>query len=183
MTRICGLIVIHLADDAVLKLSPISYAKALGGYIRDLERQVAVHTAASSNVTAIKHLRRLRAAQRQFLTNAHLVEQSKRRLRAVYGEDCQMAGRRRRMNCRKLRKSINDRVSRLERHFIDPEGIPGREWYKHALVGPGRWLGYDAQVFPAIAEAAEDHKWKMLRQYEKRTAEIIYEAAWFLREV
>ncbi|KAJ2493885.1 Vacuolar protein sorting-associated protein 70 [Coemansia sp. RSA 2050] len=183
MTRICGLVVIRLADDAVLKLNPISYAKALGGYIRDLERQVARHSAASSSVTTMKRFRRLRAAQRQFLTNAHLVEQSKHRLRSVYGEDCQMAGRRRRMNCRKLRKSINDRVSRLERHFIDPDGIPGRKWYKHALVGPGRWLGYEAQVFPAIAEAAEDHEWRTLRQYEKRIAETIYEAAWFLREV
>ncbi|KAJ2111575.1 Vacuolar protein sorting-associated protein 70 [Coemansia sp. RSA 922] len=183
ITRVCGLVVIHLADDAVLKLSPTSYARSLAAYIRVLERQVAGHTAASSNGTVMKRFHRLRAAQRQFLTNAHLVEQSKHRLRTVYGEDCQMAGRRRRMNCRKLRKSINDRVSRLERHFIDPDGIPGREWYKHALVGPGRWLGYDAQVFPAIAEAAEDHRWKMLRQYEKRTAEIVYEAAWFLREV
>ncbi|KAJ2459257.1 Vacuolar protein sorting-associated protein 70 [Coemansia sp. RSA 2424] len=182
MVRICGLVVIHLADDAILKLSPVSYARALAGYIRQLEEQVAGYTA-GLNGAAKKRLHRLRAAQRQLLTNAHLVEQSKHRLRSVYGEDCQMAGRRRRMNCRKLRKSINDRASRLERHFIDPDGLPGREWYRHALFGPGRWMGYDAQVFPALAEAAEDRKWRLFRQYEKRTAEIIYEAAWFLREV
>ncbi|KAJ2899501.1 Vacuolar protein sorting-associated protein 70, partial [Coemansia aciculifera] len=110
MTRICGLIVIHLADDAVLKLSAVSYAQSLRGYIRELENQVAGY----STATKRKRLHRLRAAQRQLLTNAHLVEQSKHRLRSVYGEDCQMAGRRRRMSCRKLRKSINDRVSRLE---------------------------------------------------------------------
>ncbi|KAJ1670967.1 Vacuolar protein sorting-associated protein 70, partial [Coemansia sp. RSA 25] len=109
MVRICGLVVIHLADDAVLKLSPVSYARALAGYIRELEEQVAGYTA-GLNGAAKKRLHRLRAAQRQLLTNAHLVEQSKHRLRSVYGEDCQMAGRRRRMNCRKLRKSINDRA-------------------------------------------------------------------------
>ncbi|KAJ2002916.1 Vacuolar protein sorting-associated protein 70 [Coemansia thaxteri] len=191
MARICGLLVIHLADDPVLGLNPVSYAKSVGDYIHEAERQMARQTparndstrAATSKSNAFRKLHRLRAAQRQLMSNARLVEQSKHRLRVVYGEDCQMAGRRRRMNCRKLRKSINDRASKLERHFIDPEGLPGREWYKHTLVGPGRWLGYDAQVFPALLEAAEDHKWNQLRQREKRAAELIYDAAWFLREV
>ncbi|KAI8319598.1 Zn-dependent exopeptidase [Martensiomyces pterosporus] len=190
MSRIWGLLTIRLADDPVLSLNPVSYAKDMKVYIKQLEEHVSSqldnakqHKDKDIDAIIAKKFRHLRASQRQLLVNAHLVELDKRHLRTVYGEDCQMTGKRRLASCHKLRKSINDRVSRLERHFIDPEGIPGREWYKHVLVSPGRWMGYGSQTFPALAEASEDHEWKKFQQYEKRTAEIIYEAAWFLREV
>ncbi|KAJ2844322.1 Vacuolar protein sorting-associated protein 70, partial [Coemansia erecta] len=36
--------------------------------------------------------------------------------------------------------------------------------------------------FATLAEAAEDQDWRRFRQYEKHAAELVYEAAWFLRE-
>ncbi|ORX73792.1 Zn-dependent exopeptidase [Linderina pennispora] len=115
-----------------------------------------------------KKLRHVRKAQQLLLANARAIEQDKKRLLRVYGEDCEMTSKRRQAICRQ---------------FLDPEGIPGREWYKHILASPGRWLGYGSQVFPALAEAIEDHDWKRFQQHEKKTAEILYGAAWFLREI
>ncbi|KAJ1989821.1 Vacuolar protein sorting-associated protein 70 [Coemansia spiralis] len=194
VAQVWGLLAIRLADDAVVDFNVVSYARELKHYINELKKHISLQLKKSEKYTtpssadsmeaiAVKNLRHLRAAQRQLLVNAHLLEHDKRRLRSIYGEDCQMSSRHRRAICLKLRESINDRVSQLERHFIDPEGIPGREWYKHVLVSPGRWMGYGFQLFPAIAEAAEDHDWKKLRQHEKHTAGLIHEAAWFLRDV
>ncbi|KAJ1827569.1 Vacuolar protein sorting-associated protein 70 [Coemansia sp. RSA 2599] len=184
MVRIWGLLAIKLADGPVIDLDPVSYAKDLRKYIKMLKRQVgSLPTNSSASAAALGKIRHLHAAQRQLLISSHLVERDRRHLRAIYGEDCQMKSRRRHASCIKLRESINDRVFGLERHLIDPEGIPGREWYKHVLVGPGRWLGYGAQVFPALAEAAEDGDWRQFQVHVKHAAETIHDAAWFLREV
>ncbi|KAJ2555700.1 Vacuolar protein sorting-associated protein 70, partial [Coemansia sp. RSA 1933] len=195
ITRVWGLLAISLADNALLDFSPVDYAKDLRQYIKSLSGHISAQpttppnsqslsdSAIISELSSAKKLRHLRAAQKQLLTSARILESDKRHLRSAYGEDCQMKGRRRHDICIKLRESVNDRSFKLERHFISPEGIPGRSWYKHALVGPGRWMGYGSQIFPALAEAAEDHDWKRFRQYEKHTAELIHTAAWFLREV
>ncbi|KAJ2854774.1 Vacuolar protein sorting-associated protein 70 [Coemansia erecta] len=184
MVRIWGLIAIRLADDPVIDLDPVSYAKDVRKYIKMLKKQISAQSSDdTASAAALGRVRNLHAAQRQLLISSHMVERDRKHLRAVYGEDCQMKSRRRHASCIKLRESINDRVFGLERHFIDPEGIPSREWYKHVLVGPGRSLGYGAQVFPALAEAAEDGDWRQFQVHVKHAAETIYEAAWFLREV
>ncbi|KAJ1862508.1 Vacuolar protein sorting-associated protein 70 [Coemansia sp. RSA 2703] len=192
MVRIWGLVVIKLADDPVIDLNPVSYAKDLRRYIKTLEAHVSKHlnfATGGKNIdhtvrhAVLKKLHHLRAAQRQFTISAHMVQRDRDHLRAIYGDDCQMKSRRRHASCIKLRSSINDRAFSLERHLIDPEGIPGREWFKHVLVSPGRWMGYGAQVFPALSEAAEDGDWRQFQLHAKHAAETIHEAAWFLREV
>ncbi|KAI9477383.1 Vacuolar protein sorting-associated protein 70 [Coemansia sp. RSA 1821] len=180
--QVWGLLAIRLADDPVLQLCPRCYAKAIKKYIHLFEQKMQQHSIQAS--TGNK-LHRLRTAQRQLETNAAAVEHDKRHLRSVYGEDCQMTGRRRHATCLALRRSINDRLSNLERHFIDPNGVPGRKWYKHALVGPGKWdwTEADHQPFPALAAALETGNKQQFQQCEKDIANIIHEAAWFLREV
>ncbi|KAJ1835856.1 Vacuolar protein sorting-associated protein 70 [Coemansia sp. RSA 2711] len=189
VAQLWGLLAIRLADDPVLPLCAGCYAKDLKRFIRQFERQMRQrkrHTGDNADgATVSKKLRRLRSAQHQLKLNARVVEHDKRHLRSVYGEDCSMTGRRRHTSCLALRASINDRLANLERHFIDPDGVPGREWYKHALFGPEpeRWIGETAhQPFPALAAALESQDSRRLRLSEKGIADIIHEAAWFLRE-
>lgn len=47
-------------------------------------------------------------------------------------------------------QKVNERLRKFERGFIDEKGLPGREWYRHLGVAPGRWLGYGATTFPGI---------------------------------
>ncbi|KAJ2843117.1 Vacuolar protein sorting-associated protein 70 [Coemansia brasiliensis] len=185
VAQVWGLLTIRLADDPVLQLCPTCYAKALKKYIRLFEQQMHQRSIQAAPASTRKKLHRLRAAQRQLETNAIAFEYDKRRLRSVYGEDCQMTGRRRHASCLALRTSINDRLSNLERHFIDPNGVPDRKWYKHALVGPGKWdwAEADHQPFPALAAALETGTRQQFQQCEKDIANIIHEAAWFLREI
>lgn len=49
---------------------------------------------------------------------------------------------------RKLRKvvkhirELNKKSAAIEKGFISEEGIKDREWYKHLVVAPGKWLGW-----------------------------------------
>ncbi|KAJ2588615.1 Vacuolar protein sorting-associated protein 70 [Coemansia sp. RSA 1797] len=187
IAQVWGLLAIRLADDPVLDLCTMCYAKDIRHIIRQFEKQMRLRRSASVadsvDMSTAKKLRRLHAAQRQLETNARIVEHDKRHLRSVYGEECQMTGRRRHASCLALRASINDRVSKLEQHFIDPDGVLGHEWYKHALIGPGPWTDASFQAFPGLAAALDTGDKGIVRQREKSIADIIYEAAWFLREV
>lgn len=41
---------------------------------------------------------------------------------------------------RKVSKA-NKKLIGFERGFLSDDGLPGREWYKHLGVAPGKWLG------------------------------------------
>ncbi|EPQ27743.1 uncharacterized protein PFL1_04880 [Pseudozyma flocculosa PF-1] len=50
-------------------------------------------------------------------------------------------------------RRLNEKVRLFEQGFIDPQGLPGRTWYKHLGVAPGRWLGYGATTLPGLTES------------------------------
>jgi N-acetylated-alpha-linked acidic dipeptidase len=52
---------------------------------------------------------------------------------------------------------INDQVVQIEREFLDPAGLPKRDWFKHILVAPGYTTGYAAWVLPGIVQALTDY--------------------------
>ncbi|GJJ12915.1 hypothetical protein Clacol_007162 [Clathrus columnatus] len=53
---------------------------------------------------------------------------------------------------KRIRK-INSKLLSFESGFISEEGLPGRTWYKHFGVAPGKRLGYGATTFPALTES------------------------------
>ncbi|KAJ7068529.1 hypothetical protein C8F01DRAFT_613374 [Mycena amicta] len=63
-------------------------------------------------------------------------------------------------------RAVNQKLVGFERGFISKEGIPDREWYKHLVIAPGKWLGYGATPLPALAEAIEYDKNATLAKYE-----------------
>ncbi|MGD8377717.1 MAG: transferrin receptor-like dimerization domain-containing protein, partial [Acidobacteriota bacterium] len=54
-------------------------------------------------------------------------------------------------------RPLNDAVVRVERALIDPEGLPGRKWFRHALYAPGLSTGYASWPFPGLAQAVKEH--------------------------
>jgi N-acetylated-alpha-linked acidic dipeptidase len=50
---------------------------------------------------------------------------------------------------------ISDVLSQVERAFLNPQGLPGRPWFKHQLIGPGLTTGYAPWPYPALREAVE----------------------------
>jgi N-acetylated-alpha-linked acidic dipeptidase len=57
-------------------------------------------------------------------------------------------------------REVNRTLIESERRLIDPQGLPGRPWYRHMIYAPGLYTGYGAKTLPGVREAIELGKWK-----------------------
>jgi N-acetylated-alpha-linked acidic dipeptidase len=58
----------------------------------------------------------------------------------------------------------------VEQSLTDPDGLPGRPWYRHLIYAPGLLTGYGAKTLPGIREAVEGRRWAEAGVYIRRTA-------------
>ena len=70
----------------------------------------------------------------------------------------------------KLAKTINHGTMEVERNWLNPDGIPGRPWFKHMLYGAR--FTYAHLELPGLTEAVEKQAWSTAKQQ----AEILREA-------
>ncbi len=56
--------------------------------------------------------------------------------------------------------SLNALLIQSDRKLINPEGLPGRPWYKNEIYAPGVYTGYGVKTMPAVRESIEQKKWK-----------------------
>jgi N-acetylated-alpha-linked acidic dipeptidase len=68
---------------------------------------------------------------------------------------------------------VNEELLRTERVLTDPNGLPGRPWYKHQLYAPGFYTGYGVKTIPAVREAIEQHQWTLAQQSIASVARVI----------
>jgi N-acetylated-alpha-linked acidic dipeptidase len=61
----------------------------------------------------------------------------------------------------------------LEQTLTQPEGLPGRPWYRHLIYAPGVLTGYGAKTLPGVREAIEGGAWERARDYIGRTAQVL----------
>ena len=65
----------------------------------------------------------------------------------------------------------------VEQALTDPQGLPGRPWYRHLIYAPGLLTGYGAKTLPGVREAIEGRRWAEAGAYIKRTAAVLDAAA------
>jgi N-acetylated-alpha-linked acidic dipeptidase len=70
----------------------------------------------------------------------------------------------------KLAATINHGTMQVERNWLNPEGIPGRPWFKHILYGAR--FTYAHLELPGLTEAVEKQDWSTAKQQ----AEILRQA-------
>jgi N-acetylated-alpha-linked acidic dipeptidase len=68
---------------------------------------------------------------------------------------------------------VNQELLRSERALTDPNGLPGRPWYKHQLYAPGFYTGYGVKTIPAVREAIEQKQWTLAQQSIVSVAKVI----------
>ena len=68
---------------------------------------------------------------------------------------------------------INAGLADIDQLLIDPQGLPGRPWYKNLIYAPGTLTGYGAKTLPGVREAIEQRRWDDARTYVVRTAAVI----------
>jgi N-acetylated-alpha-linked acidic dipeptidase len=70
----------------------------------------------------------------------------------------------------KLAATINHGAMQVERNWLNPDGIPGRPWFKHILYGAR--FTYAHLELPGLTEAVEKQDWPTAKQQ----AEILRQA-------
>jgi N-acetylated-alpha-linked acidic dipeptidase len=70
----------------------------------------------------------------------------------------------------KLAIEINHGMMQVERNWLNPDGIPGRPWFKHILYGAR--FTYAHLELPGLTEAVEKQDWPVAKQQ----AEILQRA-------
>ena len=72
--------------------------------------------------------------------------------------------------------AVNQRLIQSERVLTDPDGLPGRSWYRHLLYAPGTYTGYGVKTVPGVREGIEQAR------YEEAEREIVRVARAITRE-
>ena len=65
------------------------------------------------------------------------------------------------LNANTIQK-VNQAMMLVERNWLNPEGIPGRPWFKHILYGAR--FTYAHLELPGLTEAVEKGDWTAARQ-------------------
>lgn len=134
---IWGLVTLHLADDRILPFNYLSYATELQEY-KNILNTLLEETISLGPITA---------AIQELTTAANDTQEEIEKLRADENMDGSTVVRRR---------VLNDRLMLAERGFLDPEGLPGRQWFKHLIYGPRGDTESKIDFFPGIVDAISE---------------------------
>jgi len=79
----------------------------------------------------------------------------------------------------KLLNQLNQELLGVERALLDPEGIPGRPWYRHLVYAPK--FTYAPELLPGVAEAVDSGDASRARVQSDRLATALRRAAAILK--
>ena len=149
LAQVMSTMLIRLADAPVLPYQFHDLARSLRGYLNELPgaSTLDVHEARSQ-------VARLYAASR------------------MYDEALASAMRRGSVPPEKLIR-LNETLAHAERALLLPDGLPGREWYRHQIYAPGMTTGYGAKTLPGVREAVDAQHWEEANQQARRLAQVL----------
>ena len=138
MTQLWGTVALRLANAEILPLDFESYGRHIHKFVSELDD--SSHIAAHIDLASLeRHIAEFQQAGRE-------VNQSE--ARAI--ESGNLNG------TNALR--VNQELMQVERNWCNPQGIPGRPWFKHSLYA-ARYT-YAHLELPGLTEAAEAGDWK-----------------------
>jgi N-acetylated-alpha-linked acidic dipeptidase len=83
---------------------------------------------------------------------------------------------------RAMLQRVNQKLLESERRLTDPEGLPGRPWFKHQIYAPGFYTGYGVKTIPAVREAIEQKRWKEADEQIIRVGRLLEAEAALIEE-
>jgi N-acetylated-alpha-linked acidic dipeptidase len=145
MAQLWGVLALRLANAEILPYDFDSYGENIRQFVVDLN--LASHASGHIDLAALQqHITDFQAAGRE-LNSAVARAISSGRLDAAAA-----AG-------------VNQQLMQVERNWCNPQGIPGRPWFKHSLYG-ARYT-YAHLELPGLTEAAEAGDWKVAAEQAK----------------
>jgi len=145
MTQLWGVLGMRLANSDVLPFDFESYGENIRQFVIDLNlaNRVAGHIDLASFQKQIA----------DFQTAGREANQSLSRAIAAGNLDASTS------------TQINEQLMQVERNWCNPNGIPGRPWFKHSLYA-ARYT-YAHLELPGLTEAAEAGDWQRAAEQEK----------------
>jgi len=68
---------------------------------------------------------------------------------------------------------VNAALIETERTLTLPNGLPGRDWYRHQIYAPGLYTGYGVKTLPGIREAVEGARWDEANRETEDVAQVL----------
>jgi len=167
MSQLWGVLALRLANADLLPFDFASYAANIRQFVNELAKNNPVilsGVAGSRNETATESrdlafsVNPILAAIDDFEAAGKRLDESAARALANGPIDPTLA------------TTINHAVMQVERNWLNPDGIPGRPWFKHILYGAR--FTYAHLELPGLTEAIEKQDWATAKQQ----AEILRQA-------
>lgn len=76
--------------------------------------------------------------------------------------------------------AFNKALYKAEQQLLLTNGLPRRNWYKHAIYAPGFYTGYGVKTLPGIREALEQRNWNEAKEQVAAAALVIENLAKYL---
>ncbi|KAI9312728.1 hypothetical protein BX666DRAFT_1865566 [Dichotomocladium elegans] len=173
MVKLWGLVALRLTDSTILPFSPLAYATDLLTQVTNLAEDQGCATLPDLSAA-------VNALYETTLAFDHKLKKLARKL-----DKHDLAILKHKKKHKKLLKKLvraNERLGQFERAFVDPAGLPGREWFKHIVYAPSLLTGIDAEVFPTITEAInQGASPSFTREMEERAANLVESARRLLK--
>ncbi len=185
LSETAGRMALRMADADVLPLAFTPFADTVGGYVDELKKLVAdMRTRTETTGKLVKSRAFDLASDPERPTLAPPVEDlppkidfgpldtAEARLKAsakAYDEALAKAGA---LPAAK-RGALNAELQHIDQTLLDPEGLPGRPWFRNLAYAPGVLTGYGAKTLPGVREALESRRWAEAQTYIGRTAKAL----------
>ncbi len=80
-------------------------------------------------------------------------------------------------------ETVNKALCMAEQQLLLPDGLPRREWYRHAIYAPGFYTGYGVKTLPGIREAIEQRNWAEAQIQIGLAADAIVKFSAYLQKI
>jgi len=149
MSQLWGVLALRLANADLLPFDFASYASNIRQFVNELSK--------GKDLSSLD-LKPILDAIDDFEIAGKRLDQSANRALAAGAIDPKLAA------------TINHGTMQVERNWLNPDGIPGRPWFKHILYGAR--FTYAHLELPGLTEAVEKQDWATAKQQ----AEILRQA-------
>src|SRR5215469_10880154 len=177
MSQLWGVTALRLANADLLPFDFATYAKNIRRFVSELagENKSVILSGAGSNERAQSKdlssldLREVQKAIDNFEAAGKTLNEAMSGKLSSGTLDPQLAS------------TLNQSLMRVERNWLNPDGIPGRPWFKHVLYG-ARYT-YAHLELPGLTEAVEKQDWPTAKQQADVLEHLLHKNTELLRDL
>lgn len=173
MAQVLALLILDLADHALLPLDIGAYSRSMAAYIDNLDTDINSKRSDDNNEPRKLDVQPLRAAREVLESQVSRFQDFDN----AWHSSVMASGGFESNTIGIQRIQRNDKLAAFEKHLLDEAGLVNRTQFKHVIFGPQLWSGYDEAFFPGIRDWVEAGDMKKAQEEIEKVANIITNAA------